>query len=102
MTYLQELTPINRFAHWNALASFSLGTLSLLSYLIFKQSDLIEIGIVYTIVAVVWNSIVLVMILFAALGQKTSFKETTSTIGILLINLPIAFLYFIIIIEYAI
>ncbi len=102
MNYLKELTPVNRFAHWTALVSFCLGTLSFLSYLICKQSDLIEIGLGYIVIAVVCNIIVLVMIMIAALSQKTSFKETAYTIGVLLANIPIAFLYFIIIVEFAI
>ncbi|GAL75840.1 hypothetical protein JCM19275_64 [Nonlabens ulvanivorans] len=40
--------------------------------------------------------------MIAALSQKTSFKETAYTIGVLLANIPIAFLYFIIILEFAI
>ncbi len=75
MNYLKELTPVNRFAHWTAIVSFCLGTLSFLSYLIFKQSDLIEIGLGYIVIAVVCNIIVLVMIMIAALSQKTSFKK---------------------------
>ncbi len=97
--YLQSLKPVNSFAHWNTLVSFSIGTVLLLIYLLFKESSLIEIGIAYLIVAVVWNCLIFILIIIAAIGQKTALKETIVTIGVLVLNIPIAFGYFLIVVE---
>jgi len=100
MNYLNKLTPVNRFAHWNALGSFIIGTISLLSYFIFKGKDLIDIGFSYLSIAFIWNLLVLLLVIIVAIGKKTSRIETIKTIVIMLLNIPIAFCYFLIVIEF--
>ncbi|MGJ8683960.1 MAG: hypothetical protein ACSHWW_05015 [Nonlabens sp.] len=100
MTYLQNLKPINRFAHWNALGSFLVGTMLLLVFIITQENNLVEMGMGYLMVAFVWNCLVLILVIIAAIGQKTSLVETFKTIGILLLNIPIAFSYFLIVLEF--
>lgn len=101
MKYLQHLSPTNRFAQWNALACFIIGTISLLSYIIFKNDHLIDIGIIYLYSAVIWNVIVLILVIIMAIKIKTALMETVKTIAIMLLNIPIAIGYFFIVLEFA-
>ena len=100
--YLQKFSLVNRIAHWNALISFLLGTLSLLSFVITQEDDLIGIGVYYLTGAFWWNCFVLAAVIIAAIIYKTEVKQTLKTIAALLLNIPIAFIYFLIVVEIAI
>lgn len=76
-----------------AIASFVIGTSLLAFYLFFRAEDLLIIGLIHVIVAFLVNSgIVLSLIISIFMYKEYKFKAVKA-IGVLLINIPITFLY---------
>lgn len=99
--FLNQLTRAHKAAVWNTLGCFIIGSIILIIYLLTLNDDVITVGIYYVAVAFGWNVIVLFYVILSALRNKTSVKQTLLTIAIMLLNIPIAFLYFIIVLEFA-
>jgi len=81
----------------SALFSFSIGTLLLLVYLITKAGILLGVGLAYVEIAFFINIAVLVALLFAAIAYCENRNKTWLTILYVLLNLPIAIAYFLIV-----
>lgn len=64
-----------------------------------KETSLISIGFIFVVIAVIINSISLLIMVFYLLGNSKQKIEVFKTIGIILLNIPIAVLYFYIIIS---
>jgi len=86
----------NTFAHTakrTAQISFSLGTLLLISFFISESEGLQTLGVIYLTLAVIFNSIILLIMLIRIIlfenGRFEIFKNTL----LMLVNIPIAFLY---------
>ncbi len=82
-----------------ALLSFVIGTILFALQLYFKQSDaFISPGLIFVIIALIINSISLLALTFSLLGSTKRKIEILQTCGIVLLNIPIAILYFYILI----
>ncbi|TBN05608.1 hypothetical protein EYD45_04860 [Hyunsoonleella flava] len=57
-------------------------------------------GILFIIIAFILNTITFLALGFSMLGSSTDKTEILKTIGIVLLNIPIAFIYFYILIEF--
>lgn len=99
MKFISSFSKVNQFGIINSMISFVLGSLILLAYLISQVDVLISAGMYYLLIAFYWNLAVITMILIAMVYRKT-WKESLSIIGLMLINIPIAFIYFLIVIQF--
>ena len=83
-----------------ALLSFVIGTILFAIQLCFiTPIGLIYSGIIFIVVAVIINTIALTALVFVLLGNTDNQSETIKTCGLILLNIPIAILYFYILIE---
>nr|WP_321236237.1 hypothetical protein [uncultured Psychroserpens sp.] len=83
-----------------ALVFFSIGTLLLLLHVVFRnQFDVTIIGLYYVLFAIVINSIIVVILLIDLILNNTK-VEALKSIGVILLNAPIALLYFHIVVDY--
>lgn len=83
-----------------AIVSFSIGTFILLLHFVLKNSDLvIIIGIYYLVIAFIVNGLMLLKLIFDWVTESKNRKSTLLQITILLINIPIAFFYFYLVIT---
>jgi hypothetical protein len=83
-----------------AIVSFVLGTLLFGSYLVFSnQTTLISIGIYYLLSAIIVNSIMLLWLIYNCFLKPYRLKQIRIEILILLTNIPVAMLYFSILIH---
>lgn len=76
-----------------AMGSFLIGTLLFLSFQLTKNESLIIIGLCYVLLAILFNSILLLHLLYE-FAFKSKKEETAIKILIVLSNIPIAYLYF--------
>lgn len=82
-----------------AILSFFIGTLLFACYFIFpKWDNIIFVGILYVIAAIIFNLIVLINLLIIFCTAPFQRKNCAIEIVIVLANIPIAFIYFSIII----
>jgi hypothetical protein len=78
-----------------AYTSFIIGTLLLVSELIFQTKDIILFtGLIYVLIAILVNSITFLLLIYQLITNAPERFETFIQIGILLVNIPIAGLYF--------
>jgi hypothetical protein len=89
-----------RFSSYLTLISFLLGTMFLILHLIFpKTPQIIVAGYIYVLIAIISNTIMLLVLLYQFLIYRF-FRETIAIrILILLANIPIALLYLNIVIH---
>ncbi|MEM5565418.1 hypothetical protein WNY78_09890 [Psychroserpens sp. AS72] len=86
-------------AFWLATLFFVIGTIFLILQLCF--TDMFEItllGYYYVYFSVIVNIIAVVLLLIVLIFKSDKIK-TVKAIGVLLINIPIAYLYFLIVIK---
>lgn len=82
-----------------ALLFFTIGTLLLILHFIFNTSNfIIWLGYMYVLLAIVINSILLIILIVALFIDKEKL-ETLKSIGVLTLNIPIAFVYFQMVID---
>lgn len=80
--------------------SFIIGTLILVLFLFNKQHEnLIMVGFYYTIIAFTINSFIFLILLSKLIIGSENNTDLLKALGIILLNLPIAFGYFFIVIE---
>ena len=82
-----------------AFLSFIIGTILFALQLYNDALGLIYFGSIFIIIAVVINSISLIALIFSILGYIEQKIELLKTMWIVLLNIPIAILYFYILIE---
>ncbi len=83
-----------------AIISFGVGTILFALQLYNPSSDvLIGPGIVFIFIATIINIISFLALIFSLLGTKGYRIKTLKTIGVVLLNIPIAVIYFYILIE---
>ena len=85
--------PINKNALIVATLSFLLGTILLLLFLITQSNIILDIGLLYVIIAFVLNAITLVGLLVNLILNHQYYKENLFTILLFLLNIPITILY---------
>ncbi len=76
-----------------AIASFTIGTLLLLAYKITAAEDLLILGFYYTCLAVIVNTLMVLVLLFNAIANYKDYSENLGTIAGTLVNIPITLLY---------
>ena len=91
---------LNKIGIQAAIISFGLGTLLLIIYAITHLIEIAIIGYYYLIVTLFINSILALVFLILAIIFKSERIKNLKTIGIMLLNIPIAFLYVIIVFDY--
>jgi hypothetical protein len=99
---MQTLKRIQKLAFTTQLAiiSFLLGTLLLIvSFILPKNENLLIIGLFYVFAAIFINGIAFVGLGLQLLTDKINRPEIANKMLILLINIPIAFVYFLIVIH---
>ena len=78
-----------------ALASFIIGTIFLAFYLYYGEAVVsIYIAFIFIVAAIIANTVLLSVIIGAAILNRTNRIEALKTIIIMLLNIPIAMLYF--------
>lgn len=87
-------------SRWTALISFVLGTVILLIHQALPSYyETLMIGLFYVAIATFIN-LIFALVLFAEMILKPLMaEELMITLGIMLLNIPIAFLYFIIVVH---
>jgi hypothetical protein len=82
-----------------AILFFIIGTLLLILHFIFNTTDFILwLGYMYVQLAVFINSIILIILIVALIIDKQRI-ETLKSIGVILLNIPIALVYFQMVID---
>lgn len=85
-----------------ALFFFIVGTMLFIIQLLTREINMITvIGYFYVGASIIINSIVVLILLFQLINYKRK-KETLTSIGLILINLPIAFVYSYLVVNYLI
>jgi hypothetical protein len=84
---------------WTFVISFSLGTILLLLYLIDKDQGLIIIGLLYVAAAFVLNLVALLILIALSFIHKEYQNAILLNSSVILLNTPIAIVYFLIIIN---
>jgi len=88
------------FSTYLALGSFAIGTFLLVLHKLFpKEEYIFFIGFFYVLFAILLNSLVFLHLFYQFIIQKTERETIAIRILILLANIPIAILYFFIVIK---
>lgn len=99
MKFIKQLRHISSSMQF-AIGTFIIGTILFLLFLLFpKSNELIIVGFYFVVIALLSNGLVLLMLLFELLLNKNSRKKNSIKILILVANIPIATLYFIVVIS---
>jgi hypothetical protein len=78
-----------------AILSFVFGTILLALQLYFNKTEIfLYPGLIFVIVAIVTNILSLLALIISLLGRTTQKLELLKTCGLVLLNIPIAILYF--------
>ena len=86
---------LNHLGQITALLSFVIGTCFLAFYLYFGENAIpLGSAVVFIILAIIINSILLMIILITVLFGKTHRLEALKTCVLMLLNIPISILYF--------
>ncbi|GAA4108127.1 hypothetical protein GCM10022393_03920 [Aquimarina addita] len=84
---------INKTSLMIACLSFLLGTALFIIHLVEPSYRLLEIGLFYTLIALVLNSITLIELIGHAIINPHHSNENLITIGVLLLNIPVTLTY---------
>ena len=90
-------TLYQRFSFKIALFFFSIGTLLFITYFITNSDVILFLGFYYTVVAVFVNLIIELGLFFKLIKEKNNRKENFMDMLLIACNIPIAYLYFIIV-----
>jgi len=94
---MKIIQSINKNALIIATFSFLLGTILLLLHLVTTGEQILIVGLFYVLIAIVLNSITFIGLVANALINYQYYKENLTTISIFLLNIPIAFGYFLLV-----
>lgn len=96
------MNTLNTTSKVTAILSFGIGTVLFALQMFFKNADnLIPLGILFIAVAIAINIISLIVILFSMINHPNERLELLKTCGIILLNIPIAILYFYILFRHS-
>ena len=97
---MQQSTLIQT-SRWTALISFSFGTILFLTQLVFSNSvNIYALGFNYVIIAAFINLIFVIALFVEMFLRPLMAEELMITLGILLLNIPIAMMYLMILFNY--
>ena len=92
---------INTTGKIAALVSFVIGTIFLALYLYYGEAVVsIYLAFIFIIAAIIANTVLLTVIVGAIILNKINRLEALKTVTVMLINIPIAILYFYMIITF--
>lgn len=91
---MKQLTDHYRFGIQLAIASFVLGTLLLIIYYFTLAGMVILTGLIYTGIAITINLLYTGILVYHSIQKKITSRLAFRTIGVLMLNIPIAILYF--------
>lgn len=92
---------INTTGKIAALVSFVVGTIFLALYIYYGESVVsIYLAFIFIIAAIIANTVLLTVIVGAIILNKINRLEALKTVTVMLINIPIAILYFYMIITF--
>jgi len=77
----------------SAIWSFSIGTFLFLAYCITNSTFFLLIGLCYVLLAIIYNIIILLIVIVAAFSKREMLVEHIKTMGIMLLNIPVVFIY---------
>ncbi len=87
-------------SRWTALISFLLGTIILLVHKALPNNyEILMIDLIYVCVATFINLIFAIAIIAELLLRPAIAEELVISLGIMLLNIPVAFLYFMIVVH---
>jgi hypothetical protein len=88
------------FSTYLALISFSIGTLLLVAHLIFlREEGIVILGFFYVLFAILVNTLSLLNLCYLVITEPENRETNAIRILILLSNIPIALLYFYIVVH---
>lgn len=90
---MKDITEI-KIGRITAISSFALGTFLFLAYSFTKNDAFAITGFYYLLFIIPVNLLVLLALIIAALAKKDRLAEHLKTIGLMLLNIPIAWSYF--------
>lgn len=76
-----------------SISSFVLGTLLLIIYLVTRSDILLLPGLIYLLFAIIINILHLLATIIFHFQERRKIKDTLIKIGLILSNIPIAYLY---------
>lgn len=82
-----------------AVISFVIGTILFALQLYFDGIQLIHVGFVFVIAAIIVNTISLIALIFTILAHSKNKLELAKTCGIIILNIPVAMTYFYVLIK---
>ncbi len=91
---------LNKIGINTAKYSFIIGTLFLLTYAITKYDMIAVFGYYYLITAIFFNIAIVLYLIIKTIINKSELITNLKTIGVILLNIPIAYLYVIIVFDY--
>ncbi|WP_343532119.1 hypothetical protein [Pedobacter sp.] len=77
----------------SAIWSFSIGTFLFLAYCITNSSIFLVIGLCYLLLAILYNTTILLIVIVSAFSKKGMFVEHLKAIGLMLLNIPVVLIY---------
>lgn len=91
--YTEEAEDLMRLSLRSFCLSFTLGTILLVTYMVFKEIEVVVIGFLYVLMALLFNGIILVnnIIFLSRRGEKRSALLWRTLL--LTLNIPIALWY---------
>jgi hypothetical protein len=84
---------INKFGRYTALASFIVGTFFLLAFIVTGDNSFKSMGLLYVVIAAVFNSLLLFVIIIKAIISKER-TGASFTVFLMLLNIPVVVCYF--------
>ncbi|WP_033959033.1 hypothetical protein [Psychroserpens jangbogonensis] len=92
---------INHTGQVTALMSFIIGTSLLALYLYFGHNFIpLGFALAFIIIAIIVNSVLFIAIIGTTILRKTYQLEALKTCGLMLLNIPIAILYFYMVVTF--
>ena len=97
----KNLDQLNKTGKWSTVISFAIGTFLFTFFILTDWEPIIEFSIYYIAVAAAVNAIIFIILVLAAIFNDGKTKKYLKTAGLILLNIPIAIIYFIIVINQA-
>ncbi|MEI6411149.1 MAG: hypothetical protein WCR52_17305 [Bacteroidota bacterium] len=88
------MTSIQRSGTQTALWSFLIGTILLLYYYLTGSSDIFPASLLFIFVAGIINLVIVALLIRKVFTDNSNSRTYAKTIGLMLLNIPVALLYF--------
>ncbi|NND78236.1 MAG: hypothetical protein HKN39_08645 [Flavobacteriales bacterium] len=93
----EKRTSLDKLGLYISIISSVVGSLLLVSFLVSKEQELIRIGIIYLAIAFFTNLIFFLILVIVFIAERGKTMSHPKTAGVMLLNIPIAFGYFMIV-----